>query len=257
VRDDERHCRPIAREFLNHCERHALRLICDGLLLRPAVAAIRARSSSSSASGISIANGRIAVAPADSDIAVSSHRCTGCPDGQPPRPSGTSVAICCVDTVHTARQSVVGGRACSHPPMDSQCGQSWAGHAGMPTALWATSPWSWPSRGAGPARAAHGRVMSSLAKTLCRWYFTVRVLMDNRRPISGFDVGSPSGCWGTDVWRRPSQRRDASRPKGPAAPTRRQVPPEPPLSAGRLGTARAPAGRPGRSAWRALAAPVA
>jgi hypothetical protein len=26
---------PIAREFLNHRERHALRLICDGLLLRP------------------------------------------------------------------------------------------------------------------------------------------------------------------------------------------------------------------------------
>src|SRR5262249_39668091 len=28
-------CSPVAREFLHHCERHALRLVCDGFLLGP------------------------------------------------------------------------------------------------------------------------------------------------------------------------------------------------------------------------------
>jgi hypothetical protein len=40
----------------------------------------------------------------------------------------------------------------------------------------------------GRARSSWAReVMSSLAKTLPRWYFTVRTLMYNRLPISWFD----------------------------------------------------------------------
>ena len=57
--------RPIAREFLNHCERHALRLIPDGLFLGP----VRGRDASAevcqSLIGMSTWNGRISVGGLD------------------------------------------------------------------------------------------------------------------------------------------------------------------------------------------------
>jgi hypothetical protein len=57
--------RPVARELLHQCERHALGRVRDGLLLGPARGPrMRARSSSSSASDASKVKGRTASAPA-------------------------------------------------------------------------------------------------------------------------------------------------------------------------------------------------
>ena len=59
---------PVARDRLDRRQLHALRRIVDALLLRPRVAAMRARRSARSFSGTSIVNGRIATASADLSV---------------------------------------------------------------------------------------------------------------------------------------------------------------------------------------------
>ena len=51
---------PVPRELLHRRERHALRVVADGLALGPLVALMRLRRSAKSASGNSIRNGRTA-----------------------------------------------------------------------------------------------------------------------------------------------------------------------------------------------------
>ena len=48
--------------------------------------------------------------------------------------------------------------------------------------------------------------MASLAKTLPRWYWTVRALMNNRVPISGFDSPSRASRAITASWAISSPR---------------------------------------------------
>ena len=54
-------------------------------------------------------------------------------------------------------------------------------------------------------------LISSLVKTLPRWYWTVRALMNNRAPISGFDKPARASCaiwasWGVSVSRASTVR---------------------------------------------------
>jgi hypothetical protein len=58
--------------------------------------------------------------------------------------------------------------------------------------------WSWPRE-----------LMASLAKTLARWYWTVRALMNNRLPISEFDSPSRASRAITASW-AVSSSRDAT-----------------------------------------------
>lgn len=80
--------------------------------------------------------------------------------------------------------SLVGGRACSHPSIRSKWPAT-AWPTGMPTALRATSVWSWPGRGAGPVELGAG-VDVQLGEDVSQVYFTVRTLMNNRLRISAF-----------------------------------------------------------------------
>ena len=53
--------------------------------------------------------------------------------------------------------------------------------------------------------------MASLAKTLCRWYWTVRALMNSLLPISGFDRPSRASRAITASWAVSSARVSSAR----------------------------------------------
>ena len=160
---------------------------------------------------------------------------------------------CCVDTVR-GPPSLVGAGRRSHPPVASATGESRpaaptgtpAGRAGYSGLVVAGSR--------GSTRCSWLReVMASLVKTLPRWYWTVRALMNSRCRSPGSTIrrgpggrSRPPGRSARRWCRRCVCGRSRQWPAARSQPARRTPrPPSPPAGRGRCASRR---GRPGGGA---------
>jgi len=155
----------------------------------------------------------------------------GITDGHPSIVRNPAAEVLCRHRVR-GPPSLVGAGVCSHPPVASATGRS---------RLWrrADRAAGRPAGYSGPVARSLGRVrsswprepMASLAKTLCRWYWTVRALMNNRschRPRSELRALHRNHGPGSRPGSRPGTTRgrragEPSRLGGVTKPKRREA----------------------------------